>query len=181
LEDEVKKTDTNPVENLVIYYLYTQLPPRRLEFGSLVIQIENQFENNKKTNYVILDPKLKVVKKIILNTYKTSKKYGPYVIDNVPEKLSRAIVDLIKEQGYTTGEHLFMNSKGKPYGNSFSSRIKEVFERAIGKPTTLNNLRHSFISFHLKNNPTSKQKGIWATQMGHSTDTQSLYNRLDDN
>jgi hypothetical protein len=70
LEDEGKNTDVNPVENLVIFYLYTQLPPRRLEFGSLIIAIEGQFKDDDKTNYVLLDPKMKEVKQIILNTYK---------------------------------------------------------------------------------------------------------------
>lgn len=178
MEDEIKNTEINPVENLVIYYLYTQLPPRRLEFGSLVIAVEDDFEDNGKTNYVVLDKKMKNVKKIILNKYKTSEVYGPYIINDVPPKLSNAIVDLIDEQDYKAGEHLFMNSKGKPYGNAFSSRVKEVFEQAYGKPITLNTLRHSFISYHLKNNPTQKQKTEWANAMGHSTDMQGLYNRI---
>jgi integrase len=180
LEDAVKNTNINPVENLAIYYLYTQLPPRRLEYGSLIIQIEGEFENNKKKNYVVLDKKLKVVKKIILNTYKTSEKYGPYVIDNVPEKLSDAIVNLIKEQDYKAGDHLFMNSRGKPYGNSFSSRLKDVFDQAINRPITLNILRHSYITYFINNNTTTLKKKMIANQMGHSTNMQDLYKRFEE-
>lgn len=180
LEDAVKNTNINPIENLAIYYLYTQLPPRRLEYGSLIIQIEGEFENNKKKNYVVLDKKLKTVKKIILNTYKTSEKYGPYVIDNVPEKLSDAIVNLIKEQDYKAGDHLFMNSKGKPYGNSFSSRLKDVFDQAINRPITLNILRHSYITYFINNNTTTLKKKMIANQMGHSTNMQDLYKRFEE-
>lgn len=177
LEDDVKNTNINPVENLAIYYLYTQIPPRRLEFGSLVIAVEDEFEDDGKTNYVVLDKKLKEVKRIILNTYKTSKQYKTYTITTIPQKLSDAIIALIREQKYKPGEHLFMNTKGKSYGNAFSSRVRDVFVQAIDKPITLNILRHSFISYHLKNSPTSKQKKQWALQMGHSVEMQDLYVR----
>jgi integrase len=180
LEDAVKNTNINPVENLVIFYLYTQLPPRRLEYGSLVIQIENQFEDDNKTNYVILDSKLKTVKRIILNSYKTSKTYGKYVIENVSKKLSEAIAELIKEQDYKAGENLFMNTKGKAYGNSFSSRLKDVFVQAVNKPITLNILRHSFVSYHIRGNISNKKKTEYAMAMGHSLETQDLYRRYEE-
>ena len=179
-EEAVRNTDINPVENTVLYYLYTQLPPRRLEYGSLIIAIDGQFDDDNKSNYVVLNSKMTKVNRIILNTYKTSKTYGKYVISNVPEKLSDSIVELIQEQDYKAGEYLFMNSKGKPYaGASFSARLKQVFEQAIGTPLTLNVLRHSFISYHLRTGTTAKQKNEWAMAMGHSTETQDLYRRYE--
>lgn len=180
LENAVKNTNINPVENLVIFYLYTQIPPRRLEYGSLVIQIENQFEDDNKTNYVVLDSKLKTVKRIILNSYKTSKTYGKFVIENVPKKLSEAIAELIKEQDYKAGENLFMNTKGKAYENSFSSRLKDVFVQAVNKPITLNILRHSFVSYHIRGNISNKKKTEYAMAMGHSLETQDLYRRYEE-
>ena len=179
LEDTIKTTEINPVENLVIFYLYTQLPPRRLEYASLIIAIENQFNDDGKTNYVVLDPKLKIFKKIILNSYKTSKTYGKYEIDNVSKKLSDAVASLIKEQGYKAGEHLFMNGKGKAYQGSFSGRLKDVFMQSVNKPITLNILRHSFVSYHIRGNISNKKKTEYAMQMGHSLETQDLYRRYE--
>lgn len=179
-ENAVEDSPVNPSENLALYYLYTQLPPRRLEYGSLIIAIDGQFQDDGKSNYVVLDPKQTQVRRIILNTYKTSKTYGKYVISPIPEKLSDAIIILIDEQGYKAGEYLFMNSKGKPYvGASFSARLKQVFEQSIGIPITLNVLRHSFISYKIKQGTTAKQKAEWASAMGHSTEQQDLYRRYE--
>ena len=179
LEDTIKTTQINPVENLVIFYLYTQLPPRRLEYASLIIAIENQFIDDGKTNYVVLDSELGLVKKIILNSYKTSKTYGKYNIDNVSKKLSDSIANLIEEQEYKAGEHLFMNGKGKAYQGSFSGRLKDVFMQSINKPITLNILRHSFVSYHIRGNISNKKKSEYAHQMGHSLETQDLYRRYE--
>ncbi len=43
LEPLVKATEINPIENTVIYYLYTQIPPRRVgDYESLKIAIDNK-------------------------------------------------------------------------------------------------------------------------------------------
>lgn len=180
LEQAVKDTDVNPVENLVIYYLYTQIPPRRVgDYANLVIQ-NNDFQDDNKGNFVILNKNRNKVNRIILNKYKTSKTYKKYTIEPVPEKLSQSIVDLINEQGYTDGEFLFQNQTGKKYGQTFSARIKKVFLDACGRGITVNVLRHSFISYHLNQlNITYNQKLQWATAMGHSVEMQSIYFRYD--
>jgi hypothetical protein len=61
LEDKVKHSKDNPVENLVIFYLYTLLPPRRLEYGDLIIAYDGEFEDDEKTNYVVISNNKKKV------------------------------------------------------------------------------------------------------------------------
>ena len=179
LEEKVKEIDVNPVESLAIYYLYTTMPPRRLEYGSLKIEVEDEFKDDGKTNYVVLNPEMNEVTKFILNDYKTSKKYGKYTITEIDPKLSNAIITLIQEQNYTAGEYLFMNSQGKPYKSGFSNRVKEVFMRATNVPVTLNTLRHSYISYHLKGQVTTNQKEKLSKKMGHSITMQDLYRRFE--
>ena len=89
LEEKVKQIDINPVESLAIYYLYTTMPPRRLEYGSMKIEVEDEFKDDGKTNYVILNPEQTDVVKIILNDYKTAKKYEKYTITEINPKLSK--------------------------------------------------------------------------------------------
>jgi integrase len=120
-----------------------------------------------------------------LNKYKTRKTYGKYIIDPIPEKLSKAIIALIKEQDYVDGENLFMSIKAKAYGGGFSGRLKKVFKEATispenikGRDITLNTLRHSFISYFIKDNISNKKKNEYATAMGHSISMQDLYRRI---
>jgi hypothetical protein len=187
LENKVKHSKDNPVENLVIFYLYTLLPPRRLEYGDLILAYDGEFQDDDKTNYVVISNNKKKVVKIILNKYKTRKTYGKYIIDPIPEKLSKAIIALIKEQDYVDGENLFMSIKAKAYGGGFSGRLKKVFKEATispenikGRDITLNTLRHSFISYFVKDNISNKKKNEYAMQMGHSISMQDLYRRITD-
>ena len=180
LEDAVKNTDINPVENIAIFYLYTQIPPRRVaDYANLVINNENDSIDNDKLNYVVLNKNKTKVEKIVLNKYKTAKTYKRYIVQTVPPKLSQAIIDLINEQGYKPGEYLFQNQNGKPYGEAFSARIKRVFQDACGKNITANVLRHSFISYHLQGNVSANQKKKYAEAMGHTVETQAEYIRFD--
>ena len=188
LEQKIK--ESNP-ENLAIYYIYTQIPPRRVgDYSSLIIQqegpasagraeLEDSKADDNNQNFVILNNKRNKVQKIILNQYKTAKKYGQYIIEPVPSKLSKAIIDLIKEKGIKNGEYLFQNSNGKPYGESFSFRIKKLFIDITGKGITVNTLRHSFISHHLQGKVSDLKKAQYAKQMAHSTLLQSEYQRWD--
>lgn len=148
LEDKILREGDR--ENIAIFYLYTQIPPRRLsDYNKLKIDSDG-------SNYI--NP---INFTITINNYKTAKTYGKFKI-NPPPKLRKALRDLIGErEGY-----LF--SQNQP----FSKKIKTIF--GVG----VNILRHSFISDFLSKNPSQKKKLDIARQMAHSVDTQSMYNRI---
>ena len=160
--------------------MYTQIPPRRVgDYESLKIAIDNkEFQPNEKENYVLLNEKQNKVEKIILNKYKTSKTYNKFVIDPVPLKISQSIIDLINEQSYIPNDYLFQNGKGKRFLETFSNRIKRVFQESIGKGITANILRHSFISYALNGKVSLKKKEQIAFSMGHSVQMQMEYERF---
>lgn len=178
LESLVKKTQ-NP-ENIAIFYLYTQIPPRRVaDYEALKIAIDNKdFIPNNSENYVLINQKQNKVEKIILNKYKTSKKYKQFVIEQVPKKLSDSIINLIIEKNLQPNQFLFQNEKNKRYAQSFSSRIKQVFLESANKGITVNILRHSFISYALKGKVSLLKKEKIAKEMGHSVAMQAEYERF---
>jgi len=170
LEDKVKQKGN--LEDKIIYYLYTKMPPRRLEYSSLIIK-DSEDELNDNENYIIVNDSIK----IILNNYKTSKKYGKYIIDKLPELLKELIIELIKSKEKKDGNYLFTNNKGKKYTqNQFSNRINRLFLKVNKKKVGLNILRHSFISNLYRSNPSNKKKIEIASNMGHDVRTQGFYN-----
>lgn len=180
LETQVKQTQNNTNENIAIFYLYTQIPPRRVaDYEALKIAIDNKdFVPKKSENYVLLNQKINKVEKIILNKYKTSKKYKQFVVEQVPTKLSDSIINLITEKNYQPNDFLFQNEKGKRYGQGFSSRIKRVFVDSANKGITANILRHSYISHALKGKVSLLKKEQIANAMGHSVAMQAEYERF---
>ena len=171
LENKVKQKGN--LEDKIIYYLYTKMPPRRLEYSSLIIK-DSEDELNDNENYIVVNDN---DMKIILNNYKTSKKYGKYIIDNLSDVLKNSILDLIKSKNKGDGDYLFTNSKNKNYNqNQFSNRINRLFLKVNKKKVGLNILRHSFISNLYRSNPSNKKKIEIASFMSHDVRTQGFYN-----
>jgi hypothetical protein len=154
LEDKILKEGDK--ENIAIFYLYTQIPPRRIsDYNNLKI-------GGVRENYI--NPK---DFSITINKYKTAKTYGQFKI-NPPPKLRKSLSDLI-------GDRLIPNSVRVPKGPLFSlnsKKMKTIF--GVG----VNILRHSFISDFLSKNPSQKKKLEIARQMAHSIETQAMYNRI---
>lgn len=160
-------------EDRLLYSLYTCMPPRRLEYGKLLLARHKSLPDaqklDRKYNYIVTN-KNNNPTYIILNSYKTDFKYGEYIVDlnktmlfrqgkwedisnnylfNLPEiaKNSKA---LIMAENMIHLDPFFVNTKGNLYINkkdesSFGRRVNEVF-RQTGKLISVNILRHSFIS-----------------------------------
>ena len=159
--------------------LYTLLAPRRIEAMQWLTLRPTQkgWKEDPDRNYY--DPKKK---EIVLNNYKTFKKYKRWVL-KVPTPLKKLLADWIKERKIQPGEPMFPkgNSKVKDYyaENGFGDLIKRAFKSAGFSDIGVNVLRHSIVSnFYEQPRLTENMKNNLARDMGHDRSTQGRYNRL---
>ena len=170
--DIMKIGFTDNKKNNVVYGLYTLLPPRRLEYGTLTLT--DSKKPDKSRNWLTINKR--GVSYIILNKYKTADSYGQYKISLYQNKELKGIInDYVKEKGLKSGDTLFSAAEQEP-GN-FGRLIKKVFTIGNRSPG-VNLLRHSYIS-HMNNQRLSiAQKKELADKMGHSVSVQGEYVRL---
>ena len=120
-------------------------------------------------NYIVLteeNPRL------VLNDYKTKKKYGTIQIP-IPEPLYELIKEC-KTSGICKNDYIFTNSLGGPYDrNQYSGYAVRMLERLFGRPVTLTTLRHSYTSSLDYNRPIRELNEI-AHSMGHSVGVQHM-------
>jgi len=149
------------LQDLFMISLYVLQPPRRVKDYFLLQLNEgpNRLYYNEQ-NEMILE----------LSDYKTSKRYGVY-----KSKITGDLKDIIDNyiKYYINQDNRFFNYSSSA---SLSNRIKRVNEIICGKPLTVNDLRHMYISSFLHRNPSTHDKKELAKHMGHSVMLQSLYN-----
>jgi hypothetical protein len=151
-------------EDHLIVSLYTLLPPLRNDFVKM--KIVDEIPTDASGNYLIVGPK---TSQIVLNEFKTSRKYGTQIID-VPSKLNLIIKKYLKN--YPT-DVLFNTTEPQ-----MSKKIGDVFEKLLGKRVTINILRHSYISYMKRNEPTLKKKEELAKSMLHSISMDEVYRKI---
>jgi hypothetical protein len=188
LKAKVRKID--PLDSLsamvdkALLSLYTELPPRRLEYKDLVIKRLRTAGKGPPTkddkNYIEVSPQ-NIVKRIILNKYKTSKIYGQFVFVN--KDINRYLINGLKPllDKREDGDYLFQNRRDNSKlidTSNFSAMIKDAFMRRIGKPIKVNDLRHMYASKLWEKNPTNNELKENAARMGHSVETSLQYRRI---
>jgi predicted transcriptional regulator len=160
----------------LIYQFYTLQPPRRLDD---VVKIELIGEDYKleildvKKNYIVIDENDKP-KEIIYLNYKTKKTYGKQIIQITNRNLKESIQYHIKKQKLKIGDKLFQYKRSGDFGVA----IKRIFTRIYLKPITLNDIRHSYITWELREQRTANYLRNLAMMMGHSPEEQQLYKRV---
>ena len=193
--DIVKYTDKNwTSRDKLIKALYTCIPPRRLEYGNLILAEETK-ENTlekmekKSDNYLVLKGKEPYY--IILNRYKTWKRYGTYTIDLQNKAIDdlkylnyKCLLDAVKvylkdNNKLKVGDYIF----GQKYGSDFGKELNKVWE-GTNKQISVDILRHSFITNFVKKISHSQANDAFLKQysdaMGHSSHQFLTYRKLDD-
>lgn len=182
LHDEVEKIKNkknitekdyeNLLKNVVLSF-YTYLPPRRNEYQNLLLTLnDSNLDDNK--NYYVLDDN-----KIILNKYKTAKKYGKQTI-NIPDELQTAIKNyLLYQPLYILNKKkkknfeipLLVNRGGEPLiqVNSLTRILNKIFKKNIGASM----LRHIYLSDKYGEEIDEMKED--ADAMGHSLGQQKDY------
>jgi hypothetical protein len=186
-------------EDRLLHSLYTCLPPRRLEYGLLLLARHKSLPEAQKLdtkfNYIVTN-RHDVPIYIILNKYKTDYKYGVYII-NLKDKnqmplfnyseIAKHAKTLIKVEKMVHLDPFFVNTKGALYINdnndsSFGRRLGDVFKNT-GKKISVDILRHSFITNFLGKSSFSKLSDntlqMVASNLGHSAAMLMTYRKLE--
>lgn len=148
--------------------MYIDIPPVRNDYYST--RLYPSRVEDMSGNYIVMDESL-----LVLNNYKTSKRYGEITID-LPECLMKEIeASLVKRPRV----YLFSARDGEPYSkpgfNAWANRtLKSLFNK---DRMTLSTLRHIYITrrdLKLEEKSGLEQDKI-AKMMGHSVEQQKRY------
>ena len=160
----------------LIYQFYTLQPPRRLDDVVKIEIIGEDYEIDMldaKKNYIVIDENDEP-SEIIYLAYKTNKTYGKQIIQIVNDNLKRTIQYHIKHLKLKIGDKLFQYKRSGDFGVA----IKRIFTRMYLKQITLNTIRHSYITWELREQRTANYLKNLATMMAHAVEEQQLYKRL---
>ena len=173
-EDILRRMKGLKTEEELIYLYYTLQPPRRSEdvFLLTIKKDSDNIEDDK--NYIIIDEEKKMVE-IIYNRYKTDKVYGRQRINVQNGKISEKLREYIYKNDIREGERIF-----KEYSSprTFGVAVSRIFTKIYGKKITLNNIRHSYITWEMREMRSVNYLSNLAMLMGHSKDEQDLYKRI---
>jgi hypothetical protein len=166
------------IRNVAIMSLYVGLPPRRAADYQLMYIADEDTVLQPDRNYLMLDSSGKV-DSLIFNTYKTSKRYGTYTIDSIPDDVARVLAEYLRISGRRPGSLLFPTRTNTQYSSgAYSILIGSIFKKLTGRRVTVNILRHAAITHFLRKKRSVAAREAYALQMGHSVEMQSLYERI---
>jgi hypothetical protein len=138
-----------------------------------LLKIKKDSDNiEEEKNYIkIEDEKVE----IIYNRYKTDKVYGRQRINVYNDKIREKLREYIYKNDIREGERIF-----KRYSSSrtFGVAVSRIFTKIYGKKITINNIRHSYITWEMREMRSVNYLSNLAMLMGHSKEEQDLYKRI---
>lgn len=160
-------------EQMVMYDLYTLLPPRHAEYRELRLWSRKGSDTDDTYNYI--DVRDKSSPRIVLNTYKGSKKKGQYVITTVPKSILR----FVKHNYIQHGMYIFR--RGLRSSAGWTKNLGDMFQGLIGRRVGINILRKSYTSWRFEQDPhmSEEKKAVIAHAMGTSiSKLQLIYRKI---
>lgn len=156
----------------VIYGLYMFQRPRRLEYGTMIIIDNENYDKEVKNNYLVLDPTDGEPKYFFFNDYKTQKTYGAQFIP-----INQTLKDYIKN--YIIENNLKVGDKFLKYNENYMSCvIKNIFKKVYGDDITLNYIRRSHATYINSLNISNNDRLKMVLEMGHSPNESLLYRKI---
>jgi hypothetical protein len=181
-KDIIQNTTNIDANDTLIYLFYTLQPPRRYDDVYLIhikkIASADEVDYDKLDNgknYIIVDSDNNP-REIVYNKYKTDHIYGRQIITIVNNNLKNIIRTYILAHFLEDCDKLFIKYKNP---SSFCEAIKRIFSKIYNKKITLNNIRHSYITCTMRTAHNANFLKNLALLMGHSTNEQLLYKRLE--
>ena len=177
---------------ILIYYFYTLQPPRRNDDVVKLEIINEGYDKNKldkKKNYIVIDANKNAIELIYLN-YKTKESYGKQSIPIENEKLKEEIKYNIIKYKKKEGDRLFHSKiidkktgerkliTAYSFGRTIAKIFTIIYGRKEGKDTTLNTIRHSYITWEMREVRNVRYLENLAMLMGHSPNEALLYRRI---
>ena len=160
----------NDITEKLIYALYTMIPPRRLEYTSVVVGTHTNTKIRNDTNYLI--KKKNIPSYFVWNEYKTSKAYGRTIVD-IPPELGGIIRDYLLQNKIKTGDKLLPLQR-----TNFIRLIKKVFNKIYDADISLRWLRISYSTYLNGLNISNNEKQRLALQCGHNSTQSSKYKKI---
>jgi len=147
--------------------MYTYINPMRADYYACRLCKEGE-SNEAVDNYIVMGEK---VWKLVIQEYKTAKRYGKIEIE-MPNELRELLMAYLKD---STRSYLFVNESDEPFTRkSFSTWSTRRLSAAFGSPCTLTSIRHVYTS-RLDFNGSLLGLVCIASGMGHSVSTQRQY------
>ena len=154
------------LQKYLVACLYTLLPPRRLEYASMMKISRTDYKTiDKEKNYIVGNKKMF----FHFGDYKTFKKYGVQRI-RIPKEIATIIRKIQNENILTT-------QKGKVMTKNYLTKFIQKTFQDTGKKISATMLRHIYLSNTFKNDATLENKKLLAAAMGHSTAQQDFYTK----
>jgi hypothetical protein len=166
-----------PFENVsqeqVLTQMYTLIPPVRLDYDHIEIV---KHPNVGSANYIQIKNKQKI--KLVLKEYKTSETYGAMELD-LPVKLCKIINAYLAS---VPNKKFLFSPKGsldKPFksADTFGKYLRETFKGIFDKNISVDQLRHSYITYIRRKDLSKDKKQKIAKTMGHSLEMQEDYRK----
>ena len=151
-------------------------------FVFLILHVESAIKGSKsKIKWFFFIPIALYFLIIILNYfgvyilhYKTKKVYGKQTITITNENLKKTIQKDILRHQKKEGDKLFNYSRTDTFGKA----IARVFSKVYNMKITLNTIRHSYITWEMREVRNVRYLENLAMLMGHSPKEQQLYRRI---
>lgn len=172
-EHELATAEYGSYDHLLLA-MYCLIEPLRQDYGALRVLVDKSPPDGAKGNYLVIASDGSWGK-LVLNMYKTAKKYGKF-----ERPLPVNLLAIIKANMVAQPRsYLFVDDSGKPYkkSNSFTQFSNRAFKRLFGKNFTVSLMRHSHISNIDFNASTPGDLFATSKNMAHSISMQQLYRR----
>lgn len=161
--------DLMTFQDYIMLCLYTYISPVRLDFANMAIVEDGNPPG--LGNYLLVKSDSMT---FVLREYKTSKKYGTQQI-SVPKQFA----DILRNWLLLNPSGWLLNSSGEPMDEAqLSQRIIGVFKKFASKSVGVSMLRHSFVSWVRRDEPTFLEQQALASAMCHSVGMSVLYRKL---
>lgn len=165
----------NDYEKL-IFFLYTLIPPRRLEYSNMIIKINNDKFDEEIYNNLDIDHNYIIINNnksyFIFNNYKTSDYFGKQKF-NIELNLYKYIKIYIKKYKKKNDDYLFSLTS-----NKLGIEINRIFKKIYNENITLRWIRISYTTYIRKKNLTNNELKNISEKMAHSIVTNSRYNKI---
>lgn len=173
-EQQLARTEFGSGDHLLLA-MYCLIEPLRQDYGALRILVDRDHPpEGAKGNFLVI-ARDGSAGKLVLNRYKTAKKYGTF-----ERPLPAPLLAVIKASLVAHPRaYLFVDETGEPYrkSNSFTQFSNRTLRRLFGKNFTVSLMRHSHISSIDFNASTPGELFQKSKNMAHSISMQQLYRR----
>lgn len=184
MENEIKEKQLKKKENLtgkekelmMVYTIFSMLMryPVRLDFSGMKLISKTMYnqlkEDDKKLGNYLMNEKGKLT--MVMNEYKTSKKYGEKQIP-IDKDIEKLIRSYIKSVGIKNGDVMFTSSTGNALSrNALSQLLTKTSKKYLNKSISTTLMRKIVVSD--KFGDVKKEQAELASIMGHDVNTQNL-------